>query len=150
MHWPFQHFTTSGLLRAGSSPLPFPLRDDNTSSILFFFIVMKRQELGFSAISFPSCSRSFYRQKSWQSLYLEAIAGNERCFSVWLNTNKSDPLYFPLEHRTVEGRQLVRSGLSSLVDFSDAILQHWSNMQWKGLIEADTIIRVILRTFILP
>lgn len=40
MRWPFQHFTTSGLLRTSSSPLAFPYR---TIIPVPPFIVMKKQ-----------------------------------------------------------------------------------------------------------
>lgn len=71
------------------------LREMIMPAPFFFFYSDEKAESTLVRFHFL-CSRSFYRWKSRQSLYLKAITRNHCFFSAWLNTNKSDPLYFPL------------------------------------------------------
>lgn len=101
-------------------------------------------------------SRSLYRLKSWQSLYLKAISRNDCCFSVWLNTNKSYPLY-PLPPLPSKKSRAMPVCTDKRVDY----LPRWpylydpasqdkaSIMQWMGLIEADTVFHMLLASFLL-
>lgn len=108
--------------------LSLSLREDNTSSSFYFD---EKAVLALVWFHFL-CTWSFYRQKSWQSLYLKAITRNDRCFSVWLNTNKSDPLISP---RTQNG-----GGMPACTDkrvdylpwwtFSYMILHHKASVKY--------------------
>lgn len=118
----------------------------NNTDFAFYLFISHCAEMAITVIPFTLLLDG-PQAKAFTALYSQAITRNNCCFSEWLNTNKSGPLYFSLNTAIWMEARLCRqkSRLSWLVDLklhSPASRPEVCPSQWNWLMVEVEFFRI--------